>query len=193
MPVASTATGFTISSIFEIDSPKSGTRSPANVSPSFAQTGALVALGKIDGGLTQEAKGDEACPGVPVDACDFVDADVDSRFVFWFGIDERRGGVWLWRGGRQRVGIGRVQRGGGGLGPLRVFFRDRRIQFFDLADLAPREQDGRAQLNAGRVIHINPVGHERRKKTGRAEENQNPGQDGDGHEHQQARQDFITL
>ena len=142
--------------------------------------GGLFALGKIDRRLTEKTESDEARPGVFINAGLLVDADIDARFVLWFLR-------------RRRARIAGVQRGGGSLGAGGVFLRNRRIQFLDLPDLAASQQNRRAEFNPGRVIEINFVGHERPEKTGRAEQDEDPGQDRDRRQDEQPGQDFISL
>ena len=64
------------------------------------------------------------------------------------------------------------------------------MSLLDLPDLAAREQDGRAEFDAGRVVQVDLVGHERPEQTGRAEQNQDARQDRDRRQHQAGRLEF---
>ena len=87
-------------------------------------------------------------------------------------------------GGRMRIRRGsRLQR---------FLVRHGGMQLLDLPNLAAREQDRRAQFNSGRVIEINLVSDERLKQAGRAEQDEDAGQNRDRGEHEHAGQNFIT-
>jgi hypothetical protein len=50
-----------------------------------------------------------------------------------------------------------------------------------------------ARFNSGGVIEINTIGHQRPKQSRRAEQDQKKGNYADRADHEQARQDFISL
>jgi len=63
----------------------------------------------------------------------------------------------------------------------------------DLTNLAACQHHRRALFNAGCVIKINLVGHQRPEQPGRAEQNQKEGHHRDRPDHEQAGHDFISL
>ena len=75
----------------------------------------------------------------------------------------------------------------------RLLFRNRRIQFVDLSDLAAGQQHRCALFDSGGVVHVDLVGDERPEQPGCAKQDQDKSQHRDRRQDEQAGQDFISL
>ena len=154
---------------------------------------AFPALCKVDGGFAKETQGYKTCLCVFIDDGRFIDTDIDARFVACpgsSGLAWCRPWAWEWtvswdptRGSPWPRLSARC----------RILLRNRRVQFLDLADLAAREQDRRAQFDAGGIIEINLVGDQRAEKSRRPEEDEDPVRIATVASTSRPGQDFVTF